>query len=232
MPRVTVRLPGLPSPATKHRRATIRSTDGRLNMTVPFAEREVDIEGIGQEWATIERFPNRPVTQRRGPKLARATFRMRCIARDPQSSIEFQLNAVHAVANSVSPVLISYGQSMTKRSHTGAWVIEDASIHVLQHVQGSNDARWAEVTLQLLEYSDWLERRFGLVDADYMPPQPPRTTAAGQRTPSTYTWRAGDTLYAVAQTIYGDASRWRAIGDANGVRDPGSLIAGDVLVLP
>jgi len=47
-------------------------------------------------------------------------------------------------------------------------------------------------------------------------------------------WRvvAGDRLDAISYAVYGDATRWRAIAEYNGVRDPLALAAGRQLVIP
>ena len=50
----------------------------------------------------------------------------------------------------------------------------------------------------------------------------------------TYTVVAGDSLSKIAQREYGDASKWRAIHDANRetIRNPDLIHPGQVLVLP
>jgi hypothetical protein len=50
----------------------------------------------------------------------------------------------------------------------------------------------------------------------------------------TYTVKAGDTLSKIAarSDVYGDASKWKKIGDANGIRDPKKLRTGQVLKIP
>lgn len=48
----------------------------------------------------------------------------------------------------------------------------------------------------------------------------------------TYTVRLGDTLQAIAARCYGDATRWRAIAEANDIDDPRVLTPGAVLTIP
>jgi hypothetical protein len=47
-----------------------------------------------------------------------------------------------------------------------------------------------------------------------------------------YTVRRGDTLSSIAVWAYSDASQWRVIAEANGIRDPRRLAPGLVLTLP
>jgi hypothetical protein len=63
-------------------------------------------------------------------------------------------------------------------------------------------------------------------------------TTALRRASTTYTWRAGDSLQALALRVYGDATRWAEIASANGLRgarhkaDGTPLSVGDVLIVP
>lgn len=47
-----------------------------------------------------------------------------------------------------------------------------------------------------------------------------------------YVVKRGDTLSAIAQTAYGDATQWRAIAAANSIADPRMLTPGTVLTIP
>jgi hypothetical protein len=48
----------------------------------------------------------------------------------------------------------------------------------------------------------------------------------------TYVVKRGDTLSAIAQAAYGDATQWRAIAEANSITDPRMLAIGNVLTIP
>jgi LysM repeat protein len=64
-------------------------------------------------------------------------------------------------------------------------------------------------------------------------PQPvARQAQAAPASPGGYTVRRGDTLSAIAQRELGDPNRWREIAQANGIRDPRSLMPGQQLVIP
>ena len=51
-------------------------------------------------------------------------------------------------------------------------------------------------------------------------------------TPGTYTVQAGDTLNTIALAVWGDASLWYLIADANGIDDTTELVANQNLVIP
>ena len=59
-----------------------------------------------------------------------------------------------------------------------------------------------------------------------------KTARADERvTAKTWTVRRGDTLWAIASSLYGDGTRWREIARKNGVADPRKLQIGTVLTL-
>ncbi len=49
---------------------------------------------------------------------------------------------------------------------------------------------------------------------------------------TTYVVKKGDTLSAIAQRFYGDASRWRLIAKANDLSDPNTMRVGMELIIP
>jgi len=60
----------------------------------------------------------------------------------------------------------------------------------------------------------------------------PKTARADERvTAKTWTVKRGDTLWAIASSLYGDGTRWREIARKNGVTDPRKLQIGTVLTL-
>ncbi|MGJ5826078.1 LysM peptidoglycan-binding domain-containing protein [Streptomyces ossamyceticus] len=49
---------------------------------------------------------------------------------------------------------------------------------------------------------------------------------------TTYTVRAGDTLWSIAASKLGDGNRWREIADLNSLKDPDAITPGQTLKLP
>lgn len=226
MPAMEFRLPGPPPDPATHRKATLRSVDGRLAMTIPYADPETDFADLGQEWATIERWPAGPVTYRRGPKLAKATLRLHCIAENLDGSISHEVMAVKAICDSLSPIVVSYGSLEALMTRSGAWVVTAGHVHVAGRVQGSNDPRWADCELELLEAADFTGTTFTVPEALLE-----SSTPVG-RMPATYTVQGGDTLWGIAHQLLGDGNRWIELADLNGIRDPARLQVGTVLRLP
>jgi hypothetical protein len=56
----------------------------------------------------------------------------------------------------------------------------------------------------------------------------PRATAA----PRKHVYRKGETLRGIAQKFYKDASKWKVIANANGIRDPSHIKDGTALKIP
>ncbi|MBP2646676.1 MAG: peptidoglycan-binding protein [Gemmatimonadetes bacterium] len=52
--------------------------------------------------------------------------------------------------------------------------------------------------------------------------------------PRTYEVKKGDSLSKIAKHVYGDASKWRKIFEANGdkIKDPDKIYPGQVLTIP
>jgi nucleoid-associated protein YgaU len=48
----------------------------------------------------------------------------------------------------------------------------------------------------------------------------------------TYTVVSGDTLWAIAERVYGDGSKYQVIADASGVSNPDLIHPGQVLTIP
>lgn len=59
-----------------------------------------------------------------------------------------------------------------------------------------------------------------------------RTQSNLAHAPRAYLVQAGDTLPRIARAVWGDASLWTFIAEANGIADPDSISAGQLLSLP
>lgn len=70
--------------------------------------------------------------------------------------------------------------------------------------------------------------------ADFSDVQGGTSSTAPADQPQSYTVVAGDSLSKIAKRIYGDASKWHAIYDANRdkIKNPDLIYPGEVLTLP
>ena len=66
-------------------------------------------------------------------------------------------------------------------------------------------------------------------DPDYGPQNPTSGTPYPHRL---HTVSPGETLDRIAATYYGNAGRWRALADANGIEDPLAIRPGTVITIP
>lgn len=85
------------------------------------------------------------------------------------------------------------------------------------------------VSLTLLSISD------SVASSKKSPANAARSAAAGrggQAHPTSIRVKAGQTLSEIAAANYGDASKWKDIATANGIRDPKNLKVNQVLKLP
>jgi len=86
------------------------------------------------------------------------------------------------------------------------------------------------LTLSLLRYSaaDRIQLRPAAERARSKPAAAGSSASGGR----TYVVKRGDTLSSIAAKFYRDASKWRKIADANGIRDPKNLKIGQKLRIP
>jgi nucleoid-associated protein YgaU len=83
--------------------------------------------------------------------------------------------------------------------------------------------------------SDWRQERRA-AHPEVTPPQPAQPTAEQPTAPAprVYVVQQGDSLSQIAKNVYGDASRWREIYEANkdGIKDPKIIRPGQELRIP
>lgn len=71
-----------------------------------------------------------------------------------------------------------------------------------------------------------------VTSADFDQNYEPITTTYPTATASKYTVRQGDSLSAIAQSVWGDSAMWYLIADANGLSATDALVQGQVLTIP
>lgn len=197
--------------------------------------------GLAAEWEEVGRAQARPSLELVGPGLTRLAIEAVFDGhRNPGDggrprSVEADLGRLRVMARPPSydrSVVLAYGDHESFLSSSGSWAITSLDVTSLRRRDDDNAITRAEVSLELTEWSPGPRpAQPGTPSAVPVGPvlsvgQP--VAVAVRR----YTVRAGDTLYAIAQAIYGSTARWRDIAKANGIRDLRDLVPGTVLTIP
>lgn len=103
--------------------------------------------------------------------------------------------------------------------HSFAGVIADLLVDFTYFSADGTPLR-AKATLLLRQYAE---------EGDWGPQNPTSGTPEPERV---HRVRTGETLDRIASTYYGQATRWRAVAEANGILDPLDLPPGTVLIIP
>lgn len=227
----TLRLlvPAAPAPLGPHRKATL--SNGTVTLVFPYLASESDFSDLARDWVEQARPGNhKPLTRPGSPRLARvsltATF---ADPADSQASVEPQLQTLRAFAASDQPFVAAFG-GLLGDSHwtaSGRWVLRDLSIAVQARRHSDNAATRAEAKLELLEANipGWVPMPSTFRYVSEVP-------GAGTGRPRSVVVGAGDTLWSIAWDVYGDPTKWVALGDYNGILRPALLTAGTVLLIP
>lgn len=225
-----------------HRKVTIANKYAAL--TFPLISPESELGDLAAAWTEQPRPGRKPLVRRVGPRLTRQSLTATLRRADPQGSVEGDIRWLANMAQSSEPVAIAYGAALPFLTASGHWVIKDLTIKILARAQGSNDATWAEVTLDLLEANipRWrrpasMRRPAAAAASSLLFPVAGPVASAGdgddfRGRPRSHTVIGGEHLYGIALAHYDDVDMWRAIADANGILDPRTLSAGQVLRLP
>ncbi|WP_124553669.1 LysM peptidoglycan-binding domain-containing protein [Methylophilus methylotrophus] len=78
------------------------------------------------------------------------------------------------------------------------------------------------------DYKNWKPVASADFDQNYEPISPIYPGSA----PTTYTIKSGDTLQSIASIVWGDASMWYLVADANGLAGDTVLVTGQMLTIP
>lgn len=190
--------------------------EGGVAFEVPYAPRQSTLDGIVPNFAEVERGGREPLLLRSGGNLLTHDFELALGYPDPDVSIESELTALRAIAESGSRVMVALDPSTSKYR----WRITKFAQETTARQHGTNDPTRAVVTMTLTEAADPVVA-VGPVTGGHS------TGGKGgkggkdddKKRPKTYTMKKGDTLQSVAKRFYGSASFWDEIAKANKIRN-------------
>lgn len=239
MPAVAVVVAGQPQAA--HRKVTLTGADTTVTLDVTSPEVLFDV--LADEWIETPRPGSRPFLERASRPLRRLSFDAKfgvggdIDITDRLVALVQMAHAGRILDEARRSITVSYSglESALAVTNTGSWTITSLSIRSLRR-RADNTISRASLSIELTESS--LPLRPGRPGTS--PTSPGAVAANPTATPSpkpdTAPRRsvvaAGDSLWSIAQRFYGDGGEWRRIAEANGIRDPRRLAAGQTLVLP
>ena len=193
-------------------RLMIRSKNTVFN--APFAPRKVTYSGYEGVWNEVARPGRKPILTRAGLNMRKMSMELFVGTTDPYESVDMELKKLAALAEDTDLITVEYDPRCW-----GNWRISSLSIDSEQRHPDTSEITRATVSIEFTEADDrGMDATAGVI--------------APEARPKTYTVRSGETLFQIASNLYGDASKWIKIGDANGIKDPNMLVDGSRIRLP
>lgn len=215
---------GFASVDTRHNRMSIYAeSTGTLTFAVPYAPRQIDYDGLAQDWVTTERTGTSPLLLRKGRPLHTMKFSLMLADPDPLAPQTANVAAITLLCQTRERLLVRYGPN-----EAGLWRITEASLSSEERHPDTNEITRALFNVSFTEASD-AAPAVGPVAPPPPPPPPPRSAA-----PRTHTVVRTDCLWKIALRYYGNGALWPRIFDANRgqIKNPNLIFPGQVFVIP
>lgn len=211
-----------PAPTTESHPKMEIVAEGGVAFVVPYAPRETTTEGFGPVWQTVTRGGRKPLLLEAGQGLPVMSFQLIIGYPDWNASIEDILSDLQELAESGSRMKVRL-DGTTARFR---WRMTKYSQQVLARQHGTNDATRAICDFEFTVVSDPATMSG--------PASGGAKGGKGGDKLKFYIVKKGDTLQSIAamKRVYGDASKWRKLADANKIRDPKKLKVGTRLRIP
>lgn len=223
---LTVTLPGKLNTATK--KMTIKSENGRVLCTLPYAPTEVTHDGFSSVYNTDDRPGLPPLVTESGKGSRTMSFTMTLGYVDFQKSVEDTITALQALVGSDQRLIVNYGPL-----EAGLWYLTGFSVDSTQR-NLSNAISRATCDLEFT-MATGVAAFTGPVTGGVQPPHVVSTSTSSAPKVSSgtfYTVKKGDTLWGIATNFYKNGAQWTKIADANGIRNPKALQIGTKLRIP
>lgn len=213
------------------------------NIILPITSPAATYSSLEGNWVQVPRPGKKPMLVRVSPKLSTLALEVKLVA--PDGSVTDPGNFVQPIfkqfldmanADGVAPIALSWGSmdGASQLTSSGHWRINTLEIASEHRQPGTNNISQATVNVTLIEVSD--PPGANVVSASFGQPagsSPTATAAPGVRPPGSYTVVSGDTLWGIAQKVYGQpVPGWTRIATANGIADPRTIKPGQILSIP
>jgi LysM repeat protein len=235
MASVTATVPGIVPPSSP---ATITLLgQGAPPIVLPITNPSATYANLEGNWTEVTRPGLKPLNVKVGLKLHTVAITSTIVGadsgpRDPGNSVEPILAALIGLANGdgTYPVAFTWGSldSGTVMTETGHWRVDSLSIASVTRQPVTNNMSQATVTLTLKEVSD------PVANPNVQSTDPTSGTGSGTKPAanvSSYIVKQGDTLYSIAQQIYGTSSDWVLLGYENNIDNPTDIYPGEKLTV-
>lgn len=201
-------------------------TTGTLALTAPYGPREIEYDGLAQDWQQADRSGNTPLLLRKGQPLDTMKFVLTFASPNMFAVQTGQFAALKALARTSERVLVRYGPT-----EAGLWRITSCTITSQQRHPDTNEITQMTASLTMTIASD-AATAVGPITPP-APPAPPARTSLPPA-PRTYVVVRGDCLWNIAKRFYGSGPLWPRIFDANRnqIKNPNLIYPGQRLVIP
>lgn len=220
---ILVPTPPAPPAWAGRRSTTLVSAAGVTTLTV--TSPEVTHSNLERNWTQVARPGGAPFLRDAGPKLR--SWQIAATLYADLQDVAGDLDTIalgHAQADRLT---VTYGRLEAVEA-----VLTRVTIRTVARIPGTNEPRWAELELEFTERPPDLKQVVAAAAPSAVAPPPPPAKAAAAPQARTVTVKRGDTLFGIAQRVYGNGSKWPAIASANGIRNPKNVAVGKVLRIP
>lgn len=209
-------------------RAYFLTETGDASFTFQFAPPVIEYSTLEQDWVEVSRVGLAPLLVRKADKLEVIKFTIQIASKtDFLEEQNGYIDTLRAIAKSTQRVMFRYSDH-----EAGLWRITALTVHSAIRHPTSNRIIQGSADITLTRASD-PALGVGPVSTP-VNPQPAPATSASTAPVTRYTVVQGDTLWGIANKVYGRGDKWQIIYDANRdkIQDPGVVQPGWVLTIP
>jgi len=209
---------------------------------IPYSPSDVQHSNLGSDYAKPDRVARQPALIYMNQQLPTMSFDLNVVDRVTNIGAGGGFHTLWdggplTVQSAMQTIttLQSYAQLGTRLKVTygalesGTWRITSFSVQSQRRDPANNEITQATVSVEFTKVSD-IKTGVGPVTGGVTPP--PTATPPATAPARTYVVKKGDTLYAISIKYYGTGTKWRAIADANGIKDPRKLMVNTRLRIP